>query len=71
MLKKSSFYLGDNTDNPIDDGKGESGNNETDTSVKDGFFAFFSFVRIAGRSHVINAPNDNEDYGDSTRNEND
>ncbi len=63
-----STIVSDNVFNDeVDDGEGENADNETDDGVEDGIFGFFGFARIAGRSHVLNATDDDEDNGDQAR----
>ena len=52
------------TNGEIDDGKGQSTDNKADNSVKDSIFSFLNFTGVTGRSHVINAADNDEDNGD-------
>ena len=54
------------TNGEIDDGKGQITNNEADNSVKDSIFSFLNFTGVTGRSHVIDATDDDENNRDDT-----
>lgn len=55
----------------VDDGEGESANDEADDSIENGVFGFFNLGGIAGGSHVINAADYNEDDGNEAGDKND
>ena len=49
---------------PVDNCKCKGADDEANKGIEDSIFGLFGFRRITGRSHVVNATDDDIDYGD-------
>ncbi len=71
MLKMQDLILRlvENTFNDeVDNGEGESTDNEADDGVENSVFGFFDFGSVTRRSHILNATDDNESYRNEATN---
>ena len=53
----------DVVDNKVDNGKGQYTDNKTNNAIKNSVFGFFNLAGVAGGGHVLDATNDDDDYG--------
>ena len=61
----------DTSNDEVDNGKGKSTDNQSDTGVENSCSGFFGFAGIARRSHVFDTSDDNEYHRYKATNEND
>ena len=54
--------------NEVDDGEGEDTDDKTNDCVNDSVFGLFELTSVAGRGHVLNATDNDEDYSDKAGN---
>ena len=70
LLHELDVILEDIRNDEVDDGECENNDYETNDTVKNGILGFFDFAGITRRSHIADTADNDDDYGDDTKNGN-